>query len=320
MEYIISVKNLNKEFLIKKKSGILKTKTKKVNAVSNVSFNIKEKEIVGLLGPNGAGKSTIIKMLTGIIQPSSGEVNLMGLNPAKKRKQISYYIGCVFGQKSQLWFHLPAIDSFKLLGSIYDIDKNKLDERIRYLSRIMEIEEFIDIPVRKLSLGQRMRCEIVASLIHNPKIIFLDEPTIGLDIVSKKNLRSFIKKINEEENITIFITSHDMGDIESLCNRIILINNGVTMMDNSINNIKNSYDSKRIITINYYDEIDLKGISNKLRVINSTNQSIEVEVNCEDVESVIFNIMKIGRVQDIKIKDKSIEDIIEDLYNRKEDI
>ena len=246
---IIEVKGLNKKFKVKEKEkgikgslkSIIKPKYKTINAVNDINFNVEQGEMLAFIGPNGAGKSTTIKMLTGILYPTSGEISVLGLNPSKKRKQLAYKIGTVFGQKEQLWTHLTPYDNFKFFGAIYDIKDNEIEERIEELKKTFELDEFINTPVRNLSLGQRIRCEIVAALIHKPQILFLDEPTIGLDPVVKENIRKLIKKMNKEFNTTIFLTSHDIGDIEKLCKRVVIINHGKIIMDDTMKNIKNNY-------------------------------------------------------------------------------
>ena len=246
---IIEVKGLNKKFKVKEKEkgikgslkSIIKPKYKTINAVNDINFNVEQGEMLAFIGPNGAGKSTTIKMLTGILYPTSGEITVLGLNPSKKRKQLAYKIGTVFGQKEQLWTHLTPYDNFKFFGAIYDIPDNEIEERIEELKKTFELDEFINTPVRNLSLGQRIRCEIVAALIHKPQILFLDEPTIGLDPVVKENIRKLIKKMNKEFNTTIFLTSHDIGDIEKLCKRVVIINHGKIIMDDSMKNIKSNY-------------------------------------------------------------------------------
>ena len=246
---IIEVKGLNKKFKVKEKEkgikgslkSIIKPKYKTINAVNDINFNVEQGEMLAFIGPNGAGKSTTIKMLTGILYPTSGEITVLGLNPSKKRKQLAYKIGTVFGQKEQLWTHLTPYDNFKFFGAIYDIPDNEIEERIEELKKTFELDGFINTPVRNLSLGQRIRCEIVAALIHKPQILFLDEPTIGLDPVVKENIRKLIKKMNKEFNTTIFLTSHDIGDIEKLCKRVVIINHGKIIMDDSMKNIKSNY-------------------------------------------------------------------------------
>ena len=221
---IIQVENLSKTFQIKQKQSgffggvkaLWNPNYKIVKAVDNISFSVNEGEIVAFIGPNGAGKSTTIKMLTGILFPSSGIISVLGYNPQHQRLKLAYHIGSVFGQKPQLWYHLPPQDTYNLFSRIYELDQRKFKERLDYLVDAFEIEDLLKTPVRKMSLGQRMRCEIVASLLHRPKIIFLDEPTIGLDVVAKQRIREVIKHLNETEKVTIFLTSHDAGDVEAL--------------------------------------------------------------------------------------------------------
>lgn len=258
---IIEVKNLNKTFRIKEKEkgikgsvkSIIKPKYKTIKAVNDISFTVEKGEILAFIGPNGAGKSTTIKMLTGILYPTSGEIMVNGINPAKQRKKLAYKIGTVFGQKEQLWTHLTPYDNFKFFGAIYDIPNNEVEDRIEELSRTFELEEFINTPVRNLSLGQRIRCEMVAALIHKPEILFLDEPTIGLDPVVKKNIRKLIRKMNKELGTTIFLTSHDVGDIEKLCKRVIIVNKGRIIMDDTMKNLKSDKPLEDIITEIYQE-------------------------------------------------------------------
>lgn len=254
---IIEVKNLNKEFKIKEKESgikgsiksIVKPKYKKIKAVKNVNFEVERGEILAFIGPNGAGKSTTIKMLTGILYPTRGEIVVDGLNPSKERKKLAYKIGTVFGQKEQLWTHLTPYDNFKFFGAIYDMKNDEIEERIEELKTTFELEKFINTPVRNLSLGQRIRCEMVAALIHKPEILFLDEPTIGLDPVVKENIRKLIKKMNKELGTTIFLTSHDVGDIEKLCKRVIIVNKGKIILDDTMNNLKRNYSNKALAEV-----------------------------------------------------------------------
>ena len=263
---IIDVKNLNKEFKIKQKEkgikgsikSIVKPKYTTINAVDNISFTVEKGEVLAFIGPNGAGKSTTIKMLTGILYPTSGQIVVDGINPSKERKKLAYKIGTVFGQKEQLWMHLTPYDNFKFFGAIYDIPNSEIENRIEELKNTFELEEFINTPVRNLSLGQRIRCEIVAALIHKPEILFLDEPTIGLDPVVKENIRKLIKKMNKELGTTIFLTSHDIGDIEKLCKRVIIVNKGKIIMDDTMNNLKYHYLNKKIIEVKLTEKVNLQ--------------------------------------------------------------
>lgn len=258
---IIEVKNLNKTFRIKEKEkgikgsvkSIIKPKYKTIKAVNDISFTVEKGEMLAFIGPNGAGKSTTIKMLTGILYPTSGEIMVNGINPAKQRKKLAYKIGTVFGQKEQLWTHLTPYDNFKFFGAIYDIPNNEIEERIEELAKTFELESFINTPVRNLSLGQRIRCEMVAALIHKPEILFLDEPTIGLDPVVKKNIRKLIRKMNKELGTTIFLTSHDVGDIEKLCKRVIIVNKGKIIKDDTMKNLKSDKPLEDIITEIYQE-------------------------------------------------------------------
>lgn len=245
----ITVRNLSKTFRVRKKEkgfkgsikAIVKPELDKVYAVKDISFTVGEGEMLAFIGPNGAGKSTTIKMMTGILYPDAGEIKVLGFDPVKKRKQLAYNIGTVFGQKEQLWAHLTPYDNFRFFGAIYDMSDREIDEKVNELIRVFDLNEILNTPVRNLSLGQRIKCEIAASLIHSPKILFLDEPTIGLDPVVKENIRELIKQMNDELNTTIFLTSHDIGDIEKLCKRIIIINNGRLVLDSSMEELKESY-------------------------------------------------------------------------------
>lgn len=324
---IIKVDKLCKTFRIKTKEPGLKGSIKsifspsyrEVQAVNHISFEVDKGEILAFIGPNGAGKSTTIKMLTGILYPSNGYMEVLGMNPSSKRKLLSYKIGTVFGQKSQLWFHLPPMDSFNLLGNIYEIDKVKLRKRIDALKEIFEIGDLMDIPVRKLSLGQRIRCEIAASILHEPEIIFLDEPTIGLDVVVKQKIRELILNLNKEEKTTIFLTSHDAGDIEQLCKRAIIINHGEIVLNESLKSLKHNYLNKKIIDIKYNSMVDVKNSS--LHILKNKGNAIKVEVETsrEDIDDVLSELIKFGKVDDITISEPPLEDIISHIYNLNKD-
>ena len=245
----IEAEGLSKNFRVKHKEkgmrgsiqSIFRPQTEEICAVDSVSFGVEEGEILAFIGPNGAGKSTTIKMLTGILYPDSGHVEVLGIDPVRKRRQLAYQIGTVFGQKEQLWTHLTPYDNFRFFGAIYDLDNDAAEARIAELAEIFELGEFINTPVRSLSLGQRIRCEMVAALIHKPKVLFLDEPTIGLDPVVKENVRELIRQMNREEHTTVFLTSHDVGDIEKLCRRIIIVNDGQIVLDDSVEHLKSHY-------------------------------------------------------------------------------
>ncbi len=258
----IRVENLSKTFRVKRKEkgmrgsvkAIFHPQTEEIRAVSDISFAVEEGEMLAFIGPNGAGKSTTIKMLTGILYPDGGRVEVLGFDPTKKRRQLAYRIGTVFGQKEQLWTHLTPYDNFRFFGAIYDLSERETEARIEELSERFALKEFIDTPVRNLSLGQRIRCEMVAALIHKPKVLFLDEPTIGLDPVVKENVRELIRQMNREEHTTVFLTSHDVGDIEKLCRRIIIVNDGQIVLDDSVEHLKRHYPVKEAGEMPVYGE------------------------------------------------------------------
>lgn len=237
---MIEVKNLNK---------IFKHKGKDVFAVENISFTIAQGEAVAFIGPNGAGKSTTIKMLTGILWPTSGEVSILGLSPQKDRKKVVAQIGAVFGQRSNLLPNLPAEDTLKLFGVMYSLSKNEIKERIAYLEETLDITPFRGQAIRTLSLGQRMRVEIACALIHNPKILFLDEPSIGLDIIAKQNLRETLLALRAKHNMTIFLTSHDVGDIEAICDRTIIVNHGKIVVDEPTSELHKLIDTEKRVEV-----------------------------------------------------------------------
>lgn len=317
---MIEVTNLSKVFKkpIKQKGikGFLFPKKEDFQAVKDINFKIQKGEIVAFVGPNGAGKSTTIKMLTGIVHPTSGMITIQGLNPSIQRKKLAYKIGCMFGQKSSLWMHLPAIDTYRLFGAMYDIPKHELEERILEVVKIFGIEDIINIPVRKLSLGQRMICEIAAILLHKPDILFLDEPTIGLDIVVKEKVRKAILNANKELGTTIFLTSHDLGDVEKLCNRIIIIDNGTIIKDESINELKNEYLSERLITITYEDTIDTEKITYPIVSQNDNRIMIRVDTLEKSISEILKEFLNYGNVIDIESIPLPLEEVIYDIYTR----
>lgn len=321
---VIEVNNLKKEFVTKKrailangKKALFKREKVVKNAVDGITFSVEEGEALAFIGPNGAGKSTTIKMLTGILYPTSGDVKVLGFNPSKQRVKLSYKIGTVFGQKEQLWVHLSAYDNFLFFGNIYDIPKKQLVARIAELAEVFEINDYINQPVKSLSLGQRMKCEMVASLLHNPKMLFFDEPTIGLDPIAKDILRKLIKKINKELGTTILFTSHDVGDIEELCKRVIIINNGKIVLDDSMRNLKYHYMNKKIVEANLKSDVKLKESAGiKILKHKDTMYKIEVDMNVTSMDK-LMGLFKADDMQDISISSTPLEDIIKDIYRGK---
>jgi ABC-2 type transport system ATP-binding protein len=320
---VIRVKGLRKVFKSKIKHEGLRgsvkslffSEFKEIDAVSGIDLEVHRGEILAFLGPNGAGKSTTIKMLTGILYPSAGELAVLGYLPSRDRKKLSFKIGTVFGQKSQLWFHLPPMDSFKLLGAIYEMEKTVLSRRIAELIRIFELEELMETPVRKLSLGQRMRCEFAASILHHPEVVFLDEPTIGLDVVVKQKIRELILRLNREKNTTIFLTSHDVGDIEQLCKRAVIINHGKIVLDNPVKNLKYGYLKQKIIDVKFSEAVDLSGVAG-LKILKCKGPSLKLEVEAgeENLHQVMALLIRAGNIVDLTISDIPMEAIIAAIY------
>lgn len=314
----IEVKNISKTFKVPIKQGILKDffnrKYRYIKAIDNISFSIKKGEIVGYIGPNGAGKSTTIKILSGILHPDYGKVVIDKKVPYEERIKYVKEIGVVFGQRSQLWWDVPAIDSFNLLKEIYKLDDNVFKETLNELIEILSLKDIINIPVRQLSLGSRMKLEIAASLIHKPKILFLDEPTIGLDAISKKDVREFIKKINKKNNITIILTTHDMNDIEALAKRIILIGKGKKLYDGTLNKLKKDYGYIRTISVKTKDKINIK--KNYIVSQKKNDDIIEFKIDTRKIElnKFINNLTNNISIIDIEIDDNNMDDIVVKLY------
>ena len=319
---IIEVKKLSKTFKVKTKEkgfkgslkSIFKPAYKTIKAVDNITFNVEKGEMIAFIGPNGAGKSTTIKMLTGILFPNKGNINILDLDPTKNRKKLAYQIGTVFGQKEQLWTHLTPYDNFKFFGAIYDIPEYAVEKKIKELIMLFELDAFVNTPVRNLSLGQRIRCEIVASLIHDPKILFLDEPTIGLDPVVKENIRSLIKRMNKEYKTTVFLTSHDVGDIEKLCKRVVIINNGQIVMDDSMDNLKYRYLNKKIVEAKMKEKINLDD-EDGITILKDKGYNLKIEVDTQkrSVADAI-KLLNPDNIIDINISNMPLEEIISTIY------
>lgn len=320
----INVDCISKTFKVAKRNSGLKAALKSffkreytyIDAVKNVSFSIEKGEIVGYIGPNGAGKSTTIKMLSGILLPTAGNIRVNGLDPFKDRKKYVSNIGVVFGQRSQLSWDIPAEDTFDLLKDIYDLSDKEYQKTKTELVNLLNIQDVMKQPVRSLSLGQRMRCEIAASLLHKPKILFLDEPTIGLDAESKKIVRDFIKKLNKNHKTTVILTTHDMTDIEALAKRIILIGKGELLYDGTLSNLKKKYGSYKEVLVSTNEKIDkirLKGIIKKSKNING--YSFIIDSNVLSLSKLLNNLSLKYVINDIDIKNESIDDVILKLYH-----
>lgn len=289
-----------------------------VDGVSNLSFTIARGEMVGLIGPNGAGKSTTIKMLTGILSPSSGSIRVAGYNPFADRLNYVKNIGVVFGQRSQLWWDLAVIESFKLLKRIYGVSDSDYAERMQTFKRVLAIEPLLVKPVRKLSLGERMRCDIGAALIHNPQVVFLDEPTIGLDLIAKDEIRRFLKEINSRYGTTVILTTHDLTDIEELCERVLIIDKGKLVFEDSLSNLKGEVGGDQIVRVKLahpVEDLQIKhrdGVKFKL----DDSQSIEARFNPSTISSgqVLKNLIDEFDVREVQIEEPSIEEVIRRIY------
>jgi ABC-2 type transport system ATP-binding protein len=328
---MIEAKNLSKTFIKYEKGvglkGMLKTffKAKKVEkkAVDNISFKIDKGEIVGYIGANGAGKSTTIKMLAGILTPSSGEVIVDGNNPKKDRIKNAYNIGVVFGQRTQLWWDLPLIETYGILKEIYNVSDEDYKERMAFFNEVLDLDSFIKSPVRTLSLGQRMRADIAASLLHNPKVLFLDEPTVGLDVVAKQKMRDAIKLMNQKFQTTVILTTHDLDDIEELCKRIMIIDEGTIIYDGSIDKIKKDFGFMRQVEFEIKEDVNLDfkekyNLSETdLKVTKDINKIIvQFNKNKISVSEITHYVMKHAYVTDINISETSIEDIVRNIYEK----
>lgn len=320
---IIVANELSKGYKISKRNpgivggfkSLFHKEYEEVNALNGISFKIKEGELVGYIGPNGAGKSTTIKILSGILTPDSGQCEVLGKIPYRDRIDYVKNIGVVFGQRTQLWWDLPVIDSFQLLKDIYKISIGDYQRIKKELIKWLDLESFINTPVRQLSLGQKMRCELAASLLHSPQVLFLDEPTIGLDAVSKLAVREFIKKLNKERGVTVILTTHDMDDIETLCNRVIIIGKGKILLDGSLKSLRDKVSKDRRLIL-FFDEgtngFSIEGTT----LISEENNRLVIDFNPDIItpEALITTLSAKYKIKDILIENPPIEEIIAKLY------
>jgi ABC-2 type transport system ATP-binding protein len=320
---VIALRQLTKTFLTREKPAGLRGSVRalfhpvyrETQAVKGISFNVEEGERVAFIGPNGAGKSTTIKMLVGILYPTSGEAQVLGKTPWQERQRLAYEIGAVFGQKSQLWYHLPPQDSFDLLARIYELEPAAYRQRLSYLVGLFEIGEYLKVPVRKLSLGERMRCEIAASLLHHPRILFLDEPTIGLDVVVKQRIRDLILELNQQEGVTIFLTSHDAGDVEVLCKRAMVINHGEVIYDGRVSTLKRDYIHTKTISLKLGEP--WQGFDNRgVQVLKHKGYGVKlaVDTTVTPIEEVVSRLLARYAIADINVDNPPMEEIIARIY------
>jgi len=329
---VINVENLKKEYKISvKKEGLTGAilnlfcpKYEIKEAVTGVNFDIEEGEMVGYIGANGAGKSTTIKMLTGILTPTSGKILINGLEPTKNRIKNNMKIGAVFGQRTQLWWDLPVIESYKLIQKIYEIPMQTYNENIEYFTETLGLKELLNVPVRQLSLGQKMRCEIAAAFLHDPKIVYLDEPTIGLDFMVKEKIRKFIKQLNKDKKTTVILTTHDLQDIEEICSRIIIIDKGSIMFDGDLQEIKDEFSKFAIakilvkeVTPELQKFLDSGKIGFEVLSINENDINIKFDRSKITIAGVFDKLSPRCSILDLSVQDISIETIVKTLYERK---
>lgn len=319
---MIDVENLCKDYVLKSKEpglkgamkGLVKPNHKIIHAVKDLSFHIDTGEIVGFIGPNGAGKSTTIKMMSGILTPTQGQVLIDGRNISKHRKEVVKDIGVVFGQRSQLNWDLRLGESFELLKHIYQINQKEYDKTLDELDQILGIKELLDKPVRQMSLGQRVKGDLVASMIHSPKVLFLDEPTIGLDVSAKYALRKFIKEINRVRHTTVILTTHDLGDIQELCERLIVINSGVLMEDGNLSEIVDRIAPYKTLVVEYYDEVAPEHTRCKLIAQDGNVAKYRFMKNDVTAAEIIADLSKEKTIKDVSIEETGIDDIIKIVY------
>lgn len=329
---MIYVENLKKEFkksikepgLMGSIKSFFKPNNEIITAVDDISFHVPRGEVLGFIGPNGAGKSTVIKMLTGILTPTSGRCEINGQIPYKNRKNYVKEIGVVFGQRTQLWWDLALRETYTVLKEIYEVDDAQFKKRMAFLNEVLELDSFITSPVRTLSLGQRMRADIAASLLHSPKVLFLDEPTIGLDVVVKDNIRKAIKSINQNENTTVILTTHDLQDVENLCSRIVMIDKGNKVFDGDISDLKSKYGQSRELRFVPVDfaatqNLDYKktfNLSDDDVLLENDGHKVTVRFNSRkvSVEKILNYTLSEIHVKDISVSDADIEEIIKGIY------
>lgn len=322
---IIEVKNLCKTYEFTEKQpgfknsikNLFKAEKKTKEAVKDISFKIEEGELIGFLGPNGAGKTTTLKMLSGILTPTSGQVSVMGFEPIKRQKEYKMQFAFVMGQKSQLWWDLPPMESFLLNKKIYEVSDEDFEKNLNEMIEVLDVKEVVNKQVRQLSLGERMKCELIAALIHNPKVLFLDEPTIGLDVVAQKKIRDFIKKYNEERKTTIILTSHYMEDIAQLCKRIVIIDLGKIVYDGVLDDLIAKYAANKKVTIHFEEDVKSEQLEKYGKPSECGNMKACFEVPRSETKDFIKNILSSDlAVDDIEIDEEDIESIIRNIFTK----
>lgn len=321
---VIEVNHLTKVYAsTKKQPGLLGSVKALVSrekvlleAVKDVSFSLEEGEVVGFLGPNGAGKTTTLKMLSGILCPSSGEAKVLGFKPFDRKAEMLRQISLVMGNRQQLWWDLPAWDSFVVLRELYDVPRKEFDQRIEYLIDVLQLKDKVDTQVRKLSLGERMKCELAAALLHSPRVVFLDEPTIGLDVVSQKRIRDFLREFNQREKCTILLTSHYMQDVQELCKRVIVIDHGSMIFEGTLEDLTARYSETRRLRLSFADD-PMPDLSMFGEVVEQLELSVVLSIPRAKIAEVTGKILQSYPVQDVAVEDVSADEVIRDLFSAK---
>ena len=323
---VIQVKHLKKYYQVHKKEpglkgslkSLVRRKYEDVKAVNKISFEIEEGELVGFIGPNGAGKTTTLKCLSGLLYPTAGLVRVLDFDPWERKHQFLKQISLVMGQKNQLWWDLPAIESFILNREIYEIPKKQYEEALVELTKLLEVEDLLKVQVRKLSLGQRMKCELIAALLHSPKVLFLDEPTIGLDVVMQKKMRDFIKEYNRRKKSTIILTSHYMGDVQELCRRVIIIDKGKLVFDGDLAEIVDKYADHKLLSVVFAKEFDSKKLDKIGKVKEFEFPKAVISVKREAASVAASELLRNFPVEDLNVEEVPIEDIIREVFTGKD--
>jgi ABC-2 type transport system ATP-binding protein len=308
---IIEAHDLTKEYQVSRRAGFLRRTTQVVRALDAVSFDIEQGEIVGYLGPNGAGKSTTIKMLTGILSPTAGTLRVAGYVPFAQRKTLARHMGTMFGQRSQLWWDLPLLDSFDMLRRIYAIPEDRYRANVARFREILDLDEFLHSPVRQLSLGQRVRGELVAAMLHDPKVLFLDEPTIGLDVVVKHRIRQFLLDLNAERGTTMILTTHDLTDLERLCRRLIMVDHGRILYDGTVEGLVAAHGSERVLVVDLAESIEPLDIAGTTVVrVEGPRQWIRFDRDAITAARLIAMVSERASLVDVSVQEPAIEDVI----------
>lgn len=323
---IIKIKNLTKSYRVYQKKegliasvkGLFKREHKAVHAVKDISLEVEEGEFVAFLGPNGAGKTTTLKLLSGVINPDSGTCSVMGYTPWERRNEYRRRFSLVMGQKNQLWWDLPALESFRLNQHIYGVPKDDFDATRHQLCDMLDVTRLLNQPVRELSLGERMKMELIAALLHKPDVLFLDEPTIGLDVIAQHKIQEFLKAYQQEQNNTILLTSHYMKDIEALCKRVVIIANGQIYHDGSLEQIVDKFSGDKVVTLHLADSVDQESLKDLPNVIDVTPPKIKFRVQRENVGAVLSGILSSYSVDDIVVEDPPLEEVISNAFSAAE--